>query len=137
MTIFHQHCQLVPTTVGALTDYQQKRRIVRRTLEGAGLYQATTYSLTSPEKAAQFTLEKRDSIRLAMPMSEERSNLSLSIIPQLLEVVKYNNARQMDSVALYEIGSVFFKTGWRTASRRKRTCSRSNHWSLGSKPLAR
>ena len=51
------------TTVGALTDYQQKRRIVRRTLEGAGLYQATTYSLTSAEKAAQFTLEKRDSIR--------------------------------------------------------------------------
>ena len=96
-------------TVGALTDYQLKRRIVRRTLEGAGLYQATTYSLTSPEKAAQFTLEKRDSITLAMPMSEERSELRLSIIPQLLEVVKYNNARQMDSVALYEIGSVFFK----------------------------
>ena len=42
-------------------------------------------------------------------MSEERSELRLSIIPQLLEVVKYNNARQMDSVALYEIGSVFFK----------------------------
>ena len=44
-----------------------------------------------------------------MPMSEERSQLRLSIVPQLLEVVKYNNARQMDSVALYEIGSVFFK----------------------------
>ncbi len=96
-------------TVGALTDYQQKRRIVRRALEGAGLYQATTYSLTSPKKAAQFTTEKSDSITLAMPMSEEHSQLRLSIIPQLLEVVKYNNARQMDSVALYEIGSVFFK----------------------------
>ncbi|WP_338470454.1 phenylalanine--tRNA ligase subunit beta [Niallia sp. XMNu-256] len=96
-------------TAGALTDYQQKRRVVRHTLEGAGLYQATTYSLTSPEKAAQFTTEKRDSITLAMPMSEERSQLRLSIIPQLLEVVKYNNARQMDSVALYEIGSTFLK----------------------------
>ena len=42
-------------------------------------------------------------------MSEERSQLRLSIVPQLLEVVKYNNARQMDSVALYEIGSVFLK----------------------------
>ena len=40
------------TTPGALTDYQQKRRIARRTLEGAGLYQATTYSLTSVEKEA-------------------------------------------------------------------------------------
>lgn len=97
------------TTPGALTDYQQKRRKARRTLEGAGLYQATTYSLTSMEKAAQFALEAGESIRLAMPMSEERSQLRLSIVPQLLEVVKYNNARQTDSVALYEIGSVFLK----------------------------
>lgn len=97
------------TTPGALSDYQQKRRKARRTLEGVGLFQAITYSLTSTEKAAQFALEARESIRLAMPMSEERSQLRLSIVPQLLEVVKYNNARQMDSVALYEIGSVFLK----------------------------
>jgi phenylalanyl-tRNA synthetase beta chain len=98
-------------TAGALTDYQQKRRLVRRTLEGAGLYQATTYSLTSEEKAAQFALEKREAVRLAMPMSEERSQLRMSILPSLLEAVKYNNARQIDSVALYEIGSVFFEQG--------------------------
>ncbi len=42
-----------------------------------------------------------------MPMSEERSNLRLSIIPQLLEVVSYNKARQNDSLAFYEVGSVF------------------------------
>ena len=96
-------------TPGALTDYQQKRRKARRTLEGTGLYQATTYSLTSAEKAGQFALEAREAIRLAMPMSEERSQLRLSIVPQLLEVVKHNNARQIDSVAIYEIGSVFLK----------------------------
>jgi len=98
-------------TPGRLTDYQQKRRIARRTLEGAGLYQAITYSLTSPEKAVQFSLEQSDSVRLAMPMSEERSQLRLSILPQLLEVIKYNQARQSDSLALYEIGSVFLKQG--------------------------
>jgi phenylalanyl-tRNA synthetase beta chain len=37
------------TTPGALSDYQQKRRKARRTLEGAGLFQAITYSLTSAE----------------------------------------------------------------------------------------
>ena len=39
---------------GKLTEYQTKRRKVRRFLEGAGLYQATTYSLTSAEKATQY-----------------------------------------------------------------------------------
>ncbi|MEH6995267.1 phenylalanine--tRNA ligase subunit beta [Neobacillus drentensis] len=98
-------------TPGKLSEYQEKRRIVRQYLEGAGLYQAVTYSLTSEEKAAQFALEKRDFIRLAMPMSEDRSILRLSIMPQLLEVLKYNSARQNDSLAVYETGAVFLANG--------------------------
>ncbi|MFF2447782.1 phenylalanine--tRNA ligase subunit beta [Neobacillus sp. NPDC058068] len=99
------------STPGRLSDYQRKRREVRQYLEGAGLYQAVTYSLTSEEKATQFALEKGDTIRLAMPMSEERSILRLSIMPQLLEVLKYNSARQNDSLAVYETGSVFLSNG--------------------------
>ncbi|WP_141431979.1 phenylalanine--tRNA ligase subunit beta [Bacillus sp. 03113] len=94
-------------TPGALTEYQQKRRVVRRFLEGAGLYQAVTYALTNEKKASQYALEKREPIRLDMPMSEDRSILRLSIVPQLLEVLKYNVARQNDSVAVYETGVVF------------------------------
>lgn len=108
----------IPTTLpigssapGYLTDYQKKRRVVRRYLEGAGLYQATTYSLTNPTKATQYALETRTPIALSMPMSEEHSLLRLSILPQLLEVVKYNLARQSESVAVYETGAVFLETG--------------------------
>lgn len=92
---------------GHLTDYQLKRRKVRRVLEGAGLSQAVTYSLTSLYKASEYALEEREPVALAMPMSEERSRLRMSILPQLLEVLKYNTARQQDAAALYEIGSVF------------------------------
>ncbi|WP_144547878.1 phenylalanine--tRNA ligase subunit beta [Bacillus sp. X1(2014)] len=99
------------TTPGRLSEYQKKRRMVRQYLEGAGLYQAVTYSLTSEEKATQFALEKRDTIRLSMPMSEERSILRLSIMPQLLEVLKYNSARQNESLGVYETGAVFLANG--------------------------
>ncbi|MEI5905517.1 phenylalanine--tRNA ligase subunit beta [Bacillus spongiae] len=94
---------------GGLSPYQLKRRISRKTLEGAGLNQAITYSLTNDVKATQYALVKRDPVKLIMPMSEERSNLRLSIVPQLLESVSYNVARQNDSIAFYEIGSVFLK----------------------------
>ena len=57
-----------------------------------------------------YALDKREPIRLAMPMSEERSHLRLSILPGLLDVVSYNLARKNESVALYEVGSVFLKT---------------------------
>jgi len=99
------------TTPGKLTEYQQKRRVVRSYLEGAGIYQAVTYSLTSEEKAGQFALKHRDFIRLAMPMSEDRSVLRLSLIPHLLDVLKYNTARQNDSLAVYETSNVFLSKG--------------------------
>jgi phenylalanyl-tRNA synthetase beta chain len=94
-------------TPGRLSDYQLKRRIARNYLESTGLYQAVTYSLTSEDKVSQYALDKREPIRLAMPMSEERSLLRLSIVPQLLEVLKYNAARQHDSTGVYETGAVF------------------------------
>jgi len=104
----------LPTTLpiaesqpGKLTPYQAKRRKVRRYLEHVGLFQAITYSLTSEEKATKFALETVDPIRLAMPMSEERSVLRQSLIPHLLEVVGYNRARQIDNVAVYETGAVY------------------------------
>ena len=97
------------TTPGGLTPYQAKRRIVRNLMEGAGLLQATTYSLTSEKSAKQFALEETEATRLLMPMSEERSILRQSLLPHLLESITYNTARRMDSVALYETGSVFLK----------------------------
>ncbi|QHJ71663.1 phenylalanine--tRNA ligase subunit beta [Planococcus halotolerans] len=97
------------TSPGGLSPYQQKRRIVRNYMEGAGLLQATTYSLTSEKSATQFAMKHTELTRLLMPMSEERSTLRQSLLPHLLESVSYNTARRIDSVALYETGSVFLK----------------------------
>lgn len=93
--------------VGSLTSYQAKRRVVRSLLEGAGLYQAVTYSLTSSDLSQKYALKAEPVTKLLMPMSEERSTLRQSLIPHLIEAAAYNVARNVDSVALYEIGSVF------------------------------
>ncbi|MER2106232.1 MAG: phenylalanine--tRNA ligase subunit beta [Solibacillus sp.] len=92
---------------GGLTSYQATRRIVRNVMEGAGLYQAVTYSLTSAADSQKFALKAEETTKLLMPMSEERSTLRQSLIPHLVEAAAYNVARQADTVALYEIGSVF------------------------------
>ncbi|PKC50250.1 class II aaRS and biotin synthetase, partial [Rhizophagus irregularis] len=84
-----------------------KRRIVRSFVEGAGLLQAVTYSLTSEELSQKFALKVEETTKLLMPMSEERTTLRQSLIPHLVESASYNIARKADSVGLYEIGSVF------------------------------
>ncbi|TLS39169.1 phenylalanine--tRNA ligase subunit beta [Pseudalkalibacillus caeni] len=94
-------------TPGGLTDYQNKRRLVRRYMEGAGLYQVTTYSLTSPKKNAFFGEIGYNDITLSMPMSEERAVLRTSLVPHLLDVIEHNHNRQLDDVAIYETAKVF------------------------------
>ncbi|WP_027409554.1 phenylalanine--tRNA ligase subunit beta [Anoxybacteroides tepidamans] len=102
---------IAEATPGKLTPYQAKRRKVRRYLEDAGLLQAITYSLTNEAKAPMFALEAAAPIRLALPMSEERSVLRQSLVPHLLEAASYNRARQVENVALYETGSVYLASG--------------------------
>jgi len=99
------------TEIGGLTPYQEKRRITRRFLDGAGMTQAITYSLTNEKQSTKYALENRSPIKLAMPMSEDRSVLRLSLVPQLLEVVAYNHARKNEHIAVYELGSVFLSNG--------------------------
>ncbi|KYG32230.1 phenylalanine--tRNA ligase subunit beta [Alkalihalobacillus trypoxylicola] len=97
------------TTQGGLTDYQAKSRLLRRYLEGVGLNQVITYSLTSPEKAKGFADRNENNrlITLSKPMSEERSTMRTSLIPHLFDVISYNNNRKNQDVFIYEIGSIF------------------------------
>jgi phenylalanyl-tRNA synthetase beta chain len=99
-------------TPGSLTERQSLRRQIRRYLEGAGLYQATTYSLTSKEKIHRFLNEEErlEPVELLMPMSEDRSVLRLSLVSHLMDVIKYNLHRQVDQLGFYEVGSVFIPT---------------------------
>ncbi|WP_070326958.1 phenylalanine--tRNA ligase subunit beta [Exiguobacterium aurantiacum] len=87
------------------------RRQVRRVLQGTGLSQAITYSLTSELHASRFDGEGATTVRLAMPMSEERSVLRTSLVPGLLEAARYNTARQQANVRLFETGRVYVEHG--------------------------
>ncbi|UXS20927.1 phenylalanine--tRNA ligase subunit beta [Staphylococcus delphini] len=95
-------------TSGALTDRQRKTRVVKRTLEGAGLSQAITYSLVDRERATAFTTAAHQTVELLMPMSEAHSTLRQSLIPHLIDATQYNVARKNQDIALYELGNVFF-----------------------------
>ena len=75
-----------------------------------GLTQVITYSLTSEQKAEQFLslLEsKKEVVKLAMPMSEDRSYLRQSTIPQLLEVCFVITIATIENVGVYEIGTIY------------------------------
>ncbi|WP_416151447.1 phenylalanine--tRNA ligase subunit beta [Salipaludibacillus sp. HK11] len=96
-----------PTTPGGLTDSQKKKRKVRRFLEGTGVHEAVSYSLTTQEKEAHFRETSEGQVKITLPMSEERSALRTTLIPHLLDALSYNKNRNSYNVHLYEMGTVF------------------------------
>ncbi|MBW7474451.1 phenylalanine--tRNA ligase subunit beta [Paenibacillus oenotherae] len=97
------------TTPGALTKPQAIRRELRRRLTDAGLHEVISYSFTHPDRAKLFPAlsGKVEPIRLSLPMSEDRSVLRTSLLPQMLETAAYNRNRKNEDLSLFEIGSVF------------------------------
>ncbi|WP_410512170.1 phenylalanine--tRNA ligase subunit beta [Paenibacillus sp. BR2-3] len=99
-----------PTTPGALTKPQVLRRELRRLLVHGGYQEVLGYSFIQPEQGKLFPAfsEGGHAVSLAMPMSEERSILRTSVLPQLLDIAQYNANRRQSDLALFEIGNVFF-----------------------------
>ncbi|MBJ6363874.1 phenylalanine--tRNA ligase subunit beta [Paenibacillus sp. GCM10012307] len=97
------------TTPGALTASQAIRRQIRNRLTDAGLHEVISYSFTSPERTSLFPAISGNAVpvRLSMPMSEDRSVLRTSILPNLLDIAAYNRNRKNENIAIFEAGSVF------------------------------
>ncbi|MFD1018977.1 phenylalanine--tRNA ligase subunit beta [Thalassobacillus hwangdonensis] len=97
---------------GGLTLQQQLKRRLKAYLQGAGLNETITYSLTTEKDAYRLVSPEvkahaASAVKLAMPMSEEHSHLRLSILPELLKSLSYNLARKQTDIGYYEAGSVF------------------------------
>ena len=67
-----------------------------------------TYTLVSEEKIENFNLNKLNPIKLINPLSEERKYLRLSIIPSLLEVIEYNQARSVNNIYIFEVANTYY-----------------------------
>ena len=104
--------ETLPTTSvsGELTPSQKARRTIRHTLSSLGFSDTVTYSLISESRVKEFGVlvsEKETTIKLAHPMSEDHAVLRKSLLPSLVDVVKYHAARKMPNVAFYEIGKKY------------------------------
>ncbi len=97
------------TTPGSLNKHQITRRMIRNKLTASGLHETINYSFTHLDKISSFSglFPEAKPISLSMPMSEERAFLRTSLIPHLLDNALYNHNRNIDDVAIFEIGSLF------------------------------
>lgn len=127
---------------GGLTARQKFIRASRHDMEGMGLDQAISYSLTTVEKAKQFQIDPVDEpMKLDFPMSSDHVATRMSIISGLLIDVAYNVARNVNDVALYEEGRVFLPKGGERPEEQEHLAAAitghllANSWHLDDQPV--
>ena len=107
----------LPTTVPrapggrGLTRDQRQRRQIGRALADAGWSEVLTYPFSAPDAGDALLLpaddERRPTVRLANPVSDEEPMLRASLLPGLLAALGRNVGRGFPDVALFELGPVF------------------------------
>ena len=93
-----------PSTPGR---YRKLDRIVRNIMVSLGLNEVITYSLINEKDVFGFTNDEFGIIRVKDPLTEERTVLRHSIISSLLDVYKYNKARNTKDLGIFEISKCF------------------------------
>ena len=93
----------------------ESRNRIKYLMTGLGFNEAINYSFISKLSCDRLNLEpddkKRQVVDVLNPLSEEQSVMRTSLIPGLLETMKYNISVQNRNLKLFEIGNVFFNTG--------------------------
>lgn len=100
-----------PVAGRGLTPRQRLRRRVGRALAGAGYVEALAFPFVAEKDLDGLQLpaddERRRTLRLANPMSEQEPLLRTTLLPGLLKVLALNVGRGFGDVALFEVGVVF------------------------------
>ncbi len=82
-------------------------RRLRMASLGAGLLEALNFTFVSEADHARARVDGANVVRLANPLSEERSVMRTSLLPGLLDDLRRSRRHQVSAVRLFELGPVF------------------------------
>ena len=99
----------LPTFDTKLGKFNKVKRDIRNKMISLGLNETLSYSLISEEDVYKYTNDKFEKIKIADPMSEERTTLRYSLISSLKEIYEYNKNRSFNDISIFEIGKSFYK----------------------------
>ena len=99
---------LGPTKPGNYVGSVKLRKEISKYLRGLGLNETRTYTLVSESEDNMFNYDKHQSIKVLKPLAADKAVIRRTLIPSLLKVVDYNNARNVNDTNLYEIANIYY-----------------------------
>src|SRR5699024_7419407 len=102
---------VLPETHGGYSEKEEMMRRMKAIVEGQGLMEAISYSLTSPEKAVRYTKDPKELVEVKSPLNSSRSVMRENLMTGLVDAASYNFARKQTQLALFEQGRTYDHDG--------------------------
>lgn len=101
-----------PITLGKLTPEQKKKREIRELLVDSGLDEILSFTLISEDEYNMVnTFNNKDPYIVSNPMTKDHQYVRTSLLPSMIQTLKYNIDHQHNDLALFEISQVDTKDG--------------------------
>ncbi len=97
------------TNKGKRTNSQALVKTIRNHFTSLGFNEVINYSLIKEDEVHLYKENKEEYLKVLQPMSEDKKTLRQSLINGLVSNVKYHLSRQLEDVAFFEIGRVFYQ----------------------------
>lgn len=99
----------LPAFGGSVVElsWAEKESALRRALLGLGWTEAISSTFCAAPDAELFVREPRTAVAVGNPLSEEAGMLRPSLLPGMLQMLALNLTRDVEDVALFEMGTVF------------------------------
>jgi phenylalanyl-tRNA synthetase beta chain len=103
---YNRFADTLPSFAGAVRELPHARQesVIRETLRALGFTEAVSSTFTSAEEAATFG---EGAVAMGNPLSAEAGMLRPSLAPGMATMLAHNLHRDVSSVRLFELGTVF------------------------------
>ncbi|MCY0881122.1 MAG: phenylalanine--tRNA ligase subunit beta, partial [Firmicutes bacterium] len=102
-----------PTVPGVRSRKIQQLETLRDIWVGLGYWEAASRAFSSPERNDVLPSWRKEveAVQITNPLREEERSLRLHLLPSLLEIAAYNQARSREPVRFFEVAPIYFKRG--------------------------
>ncbi len=134
-----------PSSEGRSKEFVMERKVVD-TLIYHGYHEVITYSFTSPTSSDILGFPpndpRRQYLRILNPLTEDFSVMRTTLLPGLMETVRYNVSRKNSNLKLFELKKVFLPQGGEKLPEEVKFLAgvamgfdRDPHWGFSQRPV--
>lgn len=121
----------LPIFDGKLGKFNKVNREIKNKMISLGLNETSSYALIPENEVNKYTKDEFTRIKLADPMSEDRTTLRYSLVYSLKEIYEYNKSRNYKDISIFEMGKGFYKENDEYKEDLKLACLMTGNYYLG------